>query len=337
MKLSKSTTCVVDVGARYGMHPSWLGFSGELLYLAFEPDREEAERLRQNNKQPGFEVIETALGKKEEEREFYITKHRGYCSFYKPDINSEWFKKYRPGEGEIESIVSLKTCSLDTVAITREIKIDFLKIDTEGSELDILQGADKELEFNVLGIRCEVHFQACYENQPLFPAIHNNLLEKDFFLLNFDYFGRGLPVSPLFGNPNPLLPDNQRYGILIGTDAVFLKKYEKICDHYMNLKEQEELAYSTLKYSYFCFLNNAPDLAIDTLLKFIETKNTNFNEEVKGSILYKSLMRICIEYFGQYRVNPKSSEWELARYLSKKIFNLELEPDHNYWKLIQAL
>jgi hypothetical protein len=39
-------TVVADIGARYGIHPSWNGFDAPLRYVAFEPDTEEAERLR---------------------------------------------------------------------------------------------------------------------------------------------------------------------------------------------------------------------------------------------------------------------------------------------------
>jgi hypothetical protein len=70
MKPSESTTVVIDVGGRYGMHPSWSGFAGDLLYLAFEPDPQEAERLRLNNTKPGFEVVDLALDKQAGERDF---------------------------------------------------------------------------------------------------------------------------------------------------------------------------------------------------------------------------------------------------------------------------
>ena len=38
---------VIDVGARYGIHPSWKPYQGELSYYLFEPDKKEAHRLKE--------------------------------------------------------------------------------------------------------------------------------------------------------------------------------------------------------------------------------------------------------------------------------------------------
>ncbi|MCC3405804.1 MAG: FkbM family methyltransferase [Microcoleus sp. PH2017_10_PVI_O_A] len=331
MEPHKSTTIVVDVGGRYGMHPSWSGFAGELLYLTFEPDPEEAQRLRKYNSRSGFEVVELALAKAEGERDFYITKHRGYCSFYPPNLDSEWFKRYRPGEGEIESVIRVKTSSLDSWASSRNIDIDFLKIDTEGSELEILEGAEKQISSNVLGLRVELLFEEIYKNVPLFPEIFNHLKARDFFLINFDYFGRGVPRHALFRNPNPLVPDNDRYGTLIGTDGVWLRKYDWVRDRYKG----ESLELATLKYAYFCILNSATDVALDTLMSFVGTHN--FSPATVETKIYRALRRICTEYLGRYRVNPEDVQWNAARSTLKEIFNVELEAGNKYWELIQNL
>ena len=39
-------TVVLDAGARYGIHPTWNNFGGELRYIMFEPDPAESTRLR---------------------------------------------------------------------------------------------------------------------------------------------------------------------------------------------------------------------------------------------------------------------------------------------------
>jgi len=38
-------TTVIDAGGRFGLHPSWSKFKGELNYHLFEPDKIEADRL----------------------------------------------------------------------------------------------------------------------------------------------------------------------------------------------------------------------------------------------------------------------------------------------------
>jgi len=39
-------TIVIDAGGRFGVHPSWKKFDGELSYHMFEPDDIEADRLK---------------------------------------------------------------------------------------------------------------------------------------------------------------------------------------------------------------------------------------------------------------------------------------------------
>ena len=66
MREAIGVTTVADVGARYGIHPSWNGYDAPLRYIAFEPDPEEAGRLRGAYESTPFftyEVLETALDK----------------------------------------------------------------------------------------------------------------------------------------------------------------------------------------------------------------------------------------------------------------------------------
>lgn len=329
-----AVTVVADVGARYGVHPSWAGFDGDVLYFAFEPDQLEADRLRKRATRAGYEVVETALGNKHEERNLYITRHRGYCSFREPDLESFWFKYYRPGEGEVEAVQRVKTVTLDHFVASRQVRVDFLKIDTEGSELEVLEGAEQQLSASILGLRTEACFQSCYKEQPLFPEIHNYLLKHRFFLLNLDYFGRGVPYNGLFRKPDPLAPDNDRYGTLIGTDGVWLRDYRWVCERYAG--DQDRIAYATLKYAYFCILNNGPDVGVGTLHRFVKHVGGKFGPSVQATSLYCGLRRTCASYLGRWRVFP-DAQWDLARSMFKDIFDIELESGHRFWEQYQNL
>jgi FkbM family methyltransferase len=305
-----------------------------LRYFAFEPDKREAERLRQQSQHSGFEVIDWGLAKENGERDLHITKHRGCCSLLEVDPESEWFKRYRPGEGEVESIVRIKTCSVDGFAKTKGLQIDFLKVDTEGTELEVLEGSEEQLLSNVLGVRTGVNFQQVYKNQPLFPEVHNYLAAKHFFLLNLDYFGRGVPRYGLFRNPDPLSLDNERYGVLVGTDGVWLKEYDWVCEQCN--QNTGALAYATLKYAYFCLLNHAADVGLDTLMTFVTELKGTFSTEVASSQLFLALRRTYATFLGRWRAYP-DTQWELARSTFKTLFSLELEGGNKYWEFIQSL
>lgn len=327
-------TIVIDAGARYGMHPSWKDFAGKLKYFAFEPDKKEAERLCKQKHNPGFQIFDLGLDKTEGEKELRLAKHKGCSSFLEIDNNSEWFGNYRPGEGEIESIVKVRTTSVDKFAELKNVNIDFIKVDTEGTELDILKGAEQQLSNNILGVRAGVNFLTAYKNQPLFQDTHQYLLSKDFFLLNLDYFGRGVPKYNLFRNPDPQSPDNERYGVLVSTDGVWLKKYNWIMNEYA--QNSDKLACTILKYAYFGILNNAADVGLDVLMKFVKDQNNGFSSSVKDSELYNGLRKTYATFLGRWRVYL-DSQWDLARSTFKSIFGLELEGGNQYWEFIQSL
>lgn len=329
-----STTTVIDAGARYGIHPSWNNFKGDIMYYAFEPDKEEAQRLAKLNKDKNYHMIDKALAKETGERDFFITKHKGYCSLLELDQNNEWFKKYRPGEGKVVKKTKVKTISIDEFVTEKKTQLDFLKVDTEGTELEVLEGASNQLENSIMGIRCNVDFQPNFKGQALFSDIHNYLLKKGFFLLNLDYFGYGVPRNTLFRKPDPLSQENLRYGTIIGTDAVWLKDYDEKFEQ--TKTNSENAAYTTLKYSYFCLLNNAPDVGIDVLLDFIKNKKGKFSASVKKSKIYKSLKYAYAELLGRWRVCP-DQQWKLIQRVFKDVFELELKQGSEYWELLEKL
>ena len=332
-KENDKVTTVIDAGARYGMHPSWDTFRGELQYFAFEPDSNESDRLTKLNKVDGFKVVKKALAKERGNQNLHITKHKGYCSFLEIDPESDWFKIYRPGEGELEKIVSVPTISIDEFAESEKKDIDFLKLDTEGTELDVLMGAEKQLDCTVLGVRSEVCFQRCYKNQQLFTEVHQYLVSKDFFLLNLDYFGKGVPRNCLCRTPDPLSADSLRFGTLVGTDGVWLKHYSWIFDRYAH--NETKFSYAVLKYAYFCLLNNAVDVCVDTLLNFVKTQG-GFMPAIRSSEIYLGLRKDCMKSLSRWRVYPDET-WQKIMNMFKTIFGIELKSGSDYWELLQEI
>ena len=257
-------TVVADIGARYGMHPSWNGFDAALRYIAFEPDTEEADRLRAiytNNANFTYEVHETALDKQKGERDFHLLKHRGLSSCLKPDLTSECFRHLKPGQAEIEKILKIKTERTDDFFKKLGVMPDFLKVDTEGTEHDVIEGCEAMLETGVLGIRSSCNFQPCFIGQKLFSESHDYLMARGYVLLNLDYKGYGYPRLGLFRKPDPIENEDFRYGILVAADAVWIRKPEKIAAQFKGAAA----TIAAMKLSYFCFLNNAPDFAVDLL------------------------------------------------------------------------
>lgn len=160
---------IADIGAVGGIDPRWKRFSKALEAILFEPDPRSIEGLRAMAPK-NWKVINAALGLKNELRDLHLCARDQCSSFLKPDLNilGRW---PNPERFRIEKTIKLETRSLDEVVRTEKLgNIDFIKVDTQGSELDILRGSKQTLA-NVIGVEVEVEFVPIYKGQPLFADI----------------------------------------------------------------------------------------------------------------------------------------------------------------------
>ncbi len=326
------TTTVADIGARYGIHPSWNGYDAPLRYIAFEPDAEEAARLRslyQTTAVFSYEVLETALDKTKGERDFHLLKHRGLSSCLKPDLTSECFRHLKPGQAEIEKVLRIKTERADDIFGKLGVVPDFLKVDTEGTEQDVIEGCEGLLAEGVLGVRSSCNFQPCFIGQRLFSETHEYLMARGFVLLNLDYKGFGYPRLGLFRKPDPTENEDSRYGILVAADAVWILRPDALD----NSVPGDQAIVSRLKLSAFCFFNNAPDVAIDLLREGAEAGQ--FTAGIQATRLYKMLRLRSARFLGRYRTVP-DEQWERASGIFGSIFGEPLSGGSGFYPQISA-
>jgi len=180
----KSPVVIIDVGARGGLSGTWEPLRGLMRGIGFEPDEDECRRL---NGATGANVsyVPTALSNKKHEAALYVTRKASCCSLLEP--NSAFVDRFLNSEDfEVTEVISVSCDTLDNVVQTEGIEdIDFIKLDTQGSELWVLEGADRVLaEFCVFGIRVEVEFSPLYKNQPLFVDVDTYLRERGFALFD---------------------------------------------------------------------------------------------------------------------------------------------------------
>ncbi|MDP3956563.1 MAG: FkbM family methyltransferase [bacterium] len=131
----------VDVGANVGVH-SLIASKIASKVIALEPVPEHLNRLKKNcvlNNITNISFLQLAASDKQGEYPFYIpieTTNKGVGSMYK---NTKSFT-----EAEIKEIkVDVRT--LDEI-LKGEKAIDFIKIDTEGSDGKIIMGSAKTIE-----------------------------------------------------------------------------------------------------------------------------------------------------------------------------------------------
>ena len=176
---------LVDAGSRNGFHQfSWLHPSSH--YWGFDPisDSQLASNQFISNK-----LIASALDAKAGEADFYCYAHPSMSSLLEFDEagfkqhfglmenSATWLKQFQLTETRR---VQLKC--LDDFFLEEKLKqVDFLKLDTQGSELAILKGAETLLSQKKINlIACEVAFVPVYKNQ----ALYHQLAE---YLANFNF------------------------------------------------------------------------------------------------------------------------------------------------------
>jgi FkbM family methyltransferase len=71
---------------------------------------------------------------------------------------------------------------------------DYLSIDTQGSEMSILEGSEKILSSTVLVVQLEVEFHQLYKEQPLFGDISKLLDSFNFNLVDLELFSNLYPI-----------------------------------------------------------------------------------------------------------------------------------------------
>ena len=167
---------VVDVGARGGFEQLWSAYGNQVELIGFEADPEECAKLNQQETRTAKHFYPIALHRDRAKRCFYVTALPDSSGFYPADLR---FIQRFPDEANLRVVktVEMDTVDFDSYAVENNInKVDFIKLDTEGSELDILMGAIGTLKRTVIGISVEVEFQQLHVNQPLFWDV-NSFLE----------------------------------------------------------------------------------------------------------------------------------------------------------------
>ena len=159
-----------DVGARWGIGEPWKSFRETIQIIGFEPDEQEYRVLVGNRE--SLDVIHPyALYRCAKEIPFYQARSRGCSSIYRPNL--KLLRKYPDFERFlVEHKVNAKAISLDMLQNQNILtEVDFVKIDVQGAELDVLIGGKNILNKNVLGIEVEVEFLPLYIDQPLFSEV----------------------------------------------------------------------------------------------------------------------------------------------------------------------
>jgi FkbM family methyltransferase len=172
---------VADVGCRWGFADFWQQLSPHVTLYGFDPDPAECERLRATYKDSNVHLVPLALAEEPGERTLYLTREMACSSLYRPDpaLTAGFPELACAAEVGTSKIV---VTTLDAWSAANAVSgIDFIKLDTQGAELDVLRGGERTLA-SVRALEVEVEFNPIYVGQPLFGDVDRFLRDRGFVL-----------------------------------------------------------------------------------------------------------------------------------------------------------
>ena len=174
----------VDGGARGARRHRLLKHFPDMRLIGFEPDARECEALNRDARD-GFRVIPVALARGSGVRTLHVTRNPACSSMLPPNMNLlGGLLELGPGF-ETATTVDVDTASLDTLLPSHDVGyVDFLKLDTQGTELEILEGSEHYLRTSILAVQVEVEFAEMYVGQPLFSDVDRFLRDLGFCLFD---------------------------------------------------------------------------------------------------------------------------------------------------------
>ena len=187
--LEKNKIVALDVGAQGGFNSDTFfpkkydHFFDEIL---IEPIDSEAKKIK--NKK--F-VVNKGLWSEKIKKKLYILDNRlGSSSMYEPNINS--FDLHNIQEKKYDDYKVTRSIEIECDTLANQLmslninNLDYLKIDTQGAEFEILKGLGN---FRPLLIKIEAHFFSMYKNVPSWHKLINLLYELNYVLIDWKDIG----------------------------------------------------------------------------------------------------------------------------------------------------
>lgn len=173
---------VVDVGCRWGLSSMWTDVGDRCILIGFDPDAEECARLTNLvGPQAAARFVPVALGAEAGLATLYMTKDPGGYSVYPSSTDAVEHHPGLEGGRVVDTMVISMTTLDDWCAQEGVSRVDVIKLDTQGSELDILRGGGAMLA-GVRAVEVEVQFNELYEDVALFGDVDRFLRSHGFVL-----------------------------------------------------------------------------------------------------------------------------------------------------------
>lgn len=215
---------LADVGSAGGLKERWAPARAIVSGLLFEPrEGGEVRRIGRDTLYP------VALGAEPGRATLNVTALANMSSTLQP--NRALLETYRKkgAHTQIVSTFDMPVDTLDALVVRERRTVDALKVDTQGSELTILEGARNCLRDSVLAAEIEVSFFHRYADQPVAGEVIAFMADHGFELIDLYRLKRYRRLNrAAIGNVS--LGRGQRAGRLAYGDAFFMLEEKRLID-----------------------------------------------------------------------------------------------------------
>jgi FkbM family methyltransferase len=173
----------MDVGARGGVPEEWVEFLRLLAVDALEPDKENCARQKASSPSQ-VSWYPCGLARTTGTHDLYVLNRASGSSLYPP--NEDVLPRFSPTwYSGLRTVQPIECYALaDFLEHFERPTPELIKLDTQGSELDILSSLGTERWADVQCVVTEVEFRELYRGQPLFPEVDAFLREQGFDLVD---------------------------------------------------------------------------------------------------------------------------------------------------------
>ncbi|MBD1172592.1 FkbM family methyltransferase [Pelagibacterales bacterium SAG-MED05] len=246
----------LDVGAQGGFNSD--KFFPEKYNKYFESILVDPLKNSLNDKKSSHAINKGLWSSKEIRKLYILNKRPESSSMYEPDRNSLTIYGFEKKDFHLFDVDKIEMVECDTLSSSlKELNInslDYLKIDTQGSELEILKGLES---YRPLIIKCEVQIFPMYKNTPSWTEVTDLLYKLGYIVSDWKKIGSHATRTPVEMDmvfiPNFLIDSGKKLILekekefislmLISGQIKLLKKVSKILnlghsDLYMKTKDR---------------------------------------------------------------------------------------------------
>ncbi len=224
---------LIDVGCSGGIHPPWRAFGDRLRAFGFDPQRQECARLNRAEKNPRVRYFPYFVGLEpghwfHQRRQPQSSPEFLYFQTYLDRLSAgfalECSRDVRPQDNPLNEDLTTERVGVSEFVRAHGVgDVDFIKIDTDGADLEALLSCDEVIRGgSVLGLLIEANFTgSAHETDNSFHNIDRLMRQHGYCLYSLwqsRYSRRALPAPFLL-----TIAAQTQTGQVIQGDALYFR------------------------------------------------------------------------------------------------------------------